>query len=175
MPIAALRCRATIKVRILSRLSRYSRSVHISGHAQRHSAGQHNLDQPVRTQRRRRLGRRFRPLRSCIRRRQLLKRRRQFHLCKARRRAGEPRHVSTKDVLPARVELPGADRVFASDFGGRQLGAEALGHDLALLLGRPGAPSLAARDELDTRPACALMTCRMSVLNLENGRMRERG
>ena len=48
---------------------------------------------------------------------------------------------------------------------GVRSGAEALGHDLALLLGRPNSATLAARYDLDTRAACALMPYRMSVLS----------
>src|SRR4051812_8784341 len=67
------------------------------------------------------------------------------------------RHLSAKNLAPPRVKQPAGDGVFASDLSGGQIGAEALHDDLALLLGCPNPAAFAARDELDTWTACALM------------------
>src|SRR3954469_24450048 len=65
--------------------------------------------------------------------------------------------------------------MFAGHLGRRQRGAEALHDDLALLLGRPASPPLAAWDDIDPRAAGALMTCLMSVLSVRIGRKGGKG
>src|SRR5512133_2000932 len=48
----------------------------------------------------------------------------------------------------------------------RRVRAQALRHDLLLLLDRPPTPPLATRDQLDMRTPCALTISLMSVLSL---------
>jgi len=82
--------------------------------------------------------------------------------------AGMPwRHHGARDVQklsPPRVEQTRADGVVACDLGRRQLRTNAFRDNLALLVQRPRAPTLASRDDLQPLAVSAPTTSRMSAL-----------
>jgi hypothetical protein len=82
-----------------------------------------------------------------------------------------PALLHTQKLLPPGVELSGTDRVFARDLSGRQVWAEAIGHNLPLLRQRPGTAGLGTGDDLHPVAPSTRTTCRTSALIRVGGRM----
>jgi hypothetical protein len=88
------------------------------------------------------------------------------HIAAHRTRRGLGRgseRAAQQQLLPPGVELPTADPVPGRHHRRRRTRLQAFGHDLALLLGRPATPGLAAGGHLQTPIASARMTSRKSV------------
>ena len=74
------------------------------------------------------------------------------------RRAGDDGARQAHQLLPPRVELTRADTVLAGDLGCGQIRSEALGDNLALLLGRPRTPRFRPGENLDASRTSTPMT-----------------
>jgi hypothetical protein len=70
--------------------------------------------------------------------------------------------AAQQQLLPPGIKLPGADAVLTSHHRCRHTRLQALGHDLALLLGRPTTP-LAADVHLGPQASCARTISRTSI------------
>jgi hypothetical protein len=136
-------------------------AVDMSVNAQRHTGGQHDLDQAISMGRRRRSDRGRR-----------LWRRRcyccQLNRRKLHRRARDDGTRQAHQLLAPRVQLTRADPVFPGDLGCGQVRTEALGDDLALLLGRPRPPRFSPRQNLDASRTSTPMISRTSALRFRD-------
>ncbi len=81
-------------------------------------------------------------------------------------RSGPRQHrcPHAEHLLPPCIKLPGADPVLARNLRRRQVGAVALGDDVALLLQRPTAAPLATGDDLHPFTPSAPTIGRMTAL-----------
>ena len=100
-----------------------------------------------------------------------------FHTRRARRRI-DARYIrdgaasgiecaAQHQLLSPGIKLPGADAVFARHHRRRHIRLQALGHDLALLLGRP-TTALAADVHLGAQAPCARTISRTSIPRLRS-------
>ena len=84
------------------------------------------------------------------------------------RRAGDDGARQAHQLLPPRVELTRADTVFAGDLGCGQIRPEALGDNLAILLGRPRTPRFRPGQNLDASCTSTPTITRTSALSFRD-------
>lgn len=150
----------TVVSQHVARLEAERGTIHLRIDAHDDVARQHDLHAPA--------GARCRPYIRDIRRRhgRLGGRRRSRNLHRREARSGPRQHrcPHAEHLLPPFVKLPGADPVLARNLRRRQVRAVTLGDDVALLLQRPTATSLATGDDLHPFTPSAPTIGRMTAL-----------